>query len=182
MRFTNKKKIAAGVCALAISCLISGCASKEYRFAYDPDASVSSFQMSENMMMSQADLFAEELCVTATDVNHGAKVDASQFSSAALFALNQNEVLYAKNIHERLYPASTTKVMTALVALELASPDTRVTVDASAVGAEGSSVYLSAGEELTLEVIFDEKQPQSEPVQPAVQENAPNYYYGGFHW
>lgn len=153
MRFTNKRKFATVACVMAISCLVSGCASKEYRFAYDPDASVSSFQMSENMMMSQADLFAEELCVTAVDVNHGAKVDASQFSSAALFALNQNEVLYAKNIHERLYPASTTKVMTALVALKYGNPEDMITVTTVAAGITESGAQLcglKAGDTLTL--------------------------------
>ncbi len=46
--------------------------------------------------------------------------------------------------------ASTTKIMTALVALESAPLDTVVTVPACAVGVEGSSVYLTAGEKLTL--------------------------------
>ena len=38
-------------------------------------------------------------------------------------------ILYAKNIHERLYPASTTKIMTALVAIELSEPEQPLTVD-----------------------------------------------------
>ena len=63
-------------------------------------------------------------------------------------------VIYEKNAHTRLPMASTTKIMTALVALELASPDTVICVDGRAVGTEGSSVYLCEGEKLTLEQLL----------------------------
>lgn len=154
MKFTNKKKIAAAAFAVLTTCLLEGCAAKQYRFAYDPDASVSSFQMLENSMTSQAALFAEDLCVTDKDINHGAEVDEEQFGSAGLFALNQKEVLYAKNIHERLYPASTTKVMTALVALKHGNPEDVITVSAAAAGITESGAQLcglKAGDTLTLE-------------------------------
>lgn len=154
MKFTNKKRTAvAGMLFLMFSCSLTGCASKEYRYAYDPNASISSFQMTENSMASQADLFAEDLCVTAVDVNHGADVDTSTLSSAGLFDLNQKEVLYAKNIHERLYPASTTKVMTALVALKYGNPEDMITVSPVSAGITESGAQLcglKAGDTLTL--------------------------------
>ena len=50
----------------------------------------------------------------------------------------------------RLPMASTTKIMTALCALELADADTLITVDARAVGVEGSSIYLREKEQLTI--------------------------------
>lgn len=154
MKFTNRKK--AAVCVLALLCvhLTAGCASKEYRFAYDPDSSVSSFQMLENRMISQSALFAEDLCVASSDINNGADVDESLFGSAALFSLNKNEVLYAKNIHERLYPASTTKVMTALVALKYGNTEDKITVSALASGITESGAQLcglKAGDTLTLD-------------------------------
>ncbi len=58
-------------------------------------------------------------------------------------------VLYEKNADERLPMASTTKIMTALVALDCLDPDALVTVPPEACGVEGSSVYLSPGEKLT---------------------------------
>lgn len=70
--------------------------------------------------------------------------------AAALIDVDDGRVLYEKNANERLPMASTTKIMTALVALESASLDTVVTVHPDAVGVEGSSVYLTAGERLTL--------------------------------
>ena len=37
---------------------------------------------------------------------------------AILLEANTGTILYAKNIHEHLYPASTTKILTTLVAIE----------------------------------------------------------------
>ena len=74
--------------------------------------------------------------------------------SAVLIEAESGKVVYEKAAHTRLPMASTTKIMTALVALELASPDTEIVVDAQAVGTEGSSVYLCEGEVLTLEALL----------------------------
>ena len=71
--------------------------------------------------------------------------------SAVLVEVSTGEVVFAKNGDLRLPMASTTKIMTALTALTIASPTDRIVTDAAAVGVEGSSIYLSAGEELTLE-------------------------------
>ena len=70
--------------------------------------------------------------------------------SAVLIDATSGQVLYEKDAELRLPMASTTKIMTALCALELATPDDVITVDARAVGIEGSSVYLCENEQLTL--------------------------------
>lgn len=74
--------------------------------------------------------------------------------SAILVEASGGKILYEKNARVRLPMASTTKIMTAIVALENASPDMMVEVSAAAVGIEGSSVYLYAGERLTLEALL----------------------------
>ena len=74
--------------------------------------------------------------------------------SALLMEAESGAVVYEKNAHVRLPMASTTKIMTALVALELASPDTVILTDSRAVGTEGSSIYLCEGEALTLEELL----------------------------
>ena len=71
--------------------------------------------------------------------------------SAILIEAGSGDVLFAKDADERLPMASTTKIMTALVAIEELPLETVVTVPAGAVGVEGSSVYLKTGERLTLE-------------------------------
>ena len=70
--------------------------------------------------------------------------------SAVLIEAAGGRVLYEKNARSAMPMASTTKIMTALVALEHGDPETTVSVDPRAVGVEGSSVYLKAGEKLTL--------------------------------
>ena len=75
-------------------------------------------------------------------------------ASSVLYAPEADVFLYEKAANERRFMASTTKIMTALVALEHAHPADTVTVHPSAVGVEGSSVYLSAGECVTMETLL----------------------------
>ena len=74
--------------------------------------------------------------------------------SALLMEAESGEVIFARSADFPMPMASTTKIMTALAALSLASPDTVIRVDARAVGVEGSSVYLIENEELTLEQLL----------------------------
>ena len=74
--------------------------------------------------------------------------------SAILIDGQSGTVLYEKQADLRLPMASTTKIMTALVALEQMPLDTVITVDSRAVGVEGSSIYLVEGEQLTLEQLL----------------------------
>ena len=72
-------------------------------------------------------------------------------SSAALYERNSHTFVFTKDAEERRPMASTTKIMTALVAVNRAkSLDEIVTVPPEAVGVEGSSLYLREGERLTL--------------------------------
>lgn len=74
--------------------------------------------------------------------------------AAALYDPTDQTFLYLKNGHERLPMASTTKIMTAIVAIENCELDKIVTVDERAVGIEGSSVYLKVGEEISVESLL----------------------------
>lgn len=73
---------------------------------------------------------------------------------AILMDADTGIVLYAKNIHEHLYPASTTKLMTALIALENSTMDEVVTFSYDAihnVEAGSSRIGIDVGEQLTME-------------------------------
>lgn len=70
--------------------------------------------------------------------------------SAVVIELQSGRVLYEKNAEEKEYPASITKIMTALLAVENKSLDTMVKVTDAAIGVEGSSIYLEQGETLSL--------------------------------
>ena len=76
---------------------------------------------------------------------------------AILLEANTGTLLYAKNIDEKLYPASITKLMCCLVAVENCALDEVITVNQSAIDAnasDGSSMGLTAGEQLTLEELL----------------------------
>lgn len=78
---------------------------------------------------------------------------APSAASAILIETSSNTVLYEKNAHKKLPMASTTKIVTALCAIESGRLDKIVQVDDSAVGVEGSSIYLQKGEKISLEAL-----------------------------
>lgn len=74
--------------------------------------------------------------------------------SALLMDMASGRVLYSKNLDERVYPASTTKIMTAILALEMGNMDDTVTATYDALKSitlEDSHMGILAGEELTLD-------------------------------
>lgn len=74
--------------------------------------------------------------------------------TAILMDAETGEILYAKGIDEKRYPASTTKIMTALVAIENSALTDQVTFSAEAVnGIEPGSTHIGIkpGEILTME-------------------------------
>ncbi|MBR5110279.1 MAG: D-alanyl-D-alanine carboxypeptidase [Clostridia bacterium] len=79
-----------------------------------------------------------------------AEVTGGSPRSSILIEATTGQVLYEQNAHEPLPMASTTKIMTALVALERGDPDGLVTTGGNAFGVPGTSIYLSLGEQLTL--------------------------------
>jgi len=74
--------------------------------------------------------------------------------AAVLIDANSGQVLYGKNENLPRYPASITKIATAIFAIENASLDEVVTVSEHAASTIGSSVYLESGEQITLEELL----------------------------
>ncbi len=75
-------------------------------------------------------------------------------SSAILMDVDSGRVLYEHNADAKMLIASTTKILTALVAIEEGDLDETVTVSREAAWTEGSSMYLKEGEALTLETLL----------------------------
>ena len=74
--------------------------------------------------------------------------------SAILMEMNTHTILYAKNIDEKLYPASTTKILTCLLAAQNCNLNDMVTFSHSAVyevPSDGSNMGMDEGESITLE-------------------------------
>lgn len=70
--------------------------------------------------------------------------------SAILMDANTGEILYSKDMDAAYPPASTTKIMTALLALENCKLDDVVTVGKKPPMADGSKIYIFEGEQLTV--------------------------------
>lgn len=119
-------RIKRGAAFLLLCTLLTGCGKVSYDFPYDPDYSVSSYRIVNTETQDTSTTFAKDLCVVADDVLSD-DVDTSEASAAGLFDITNGEVLYAKNVYEKLYPASLTKVMTALVALKYGNTDDMLT-------------------------------------------------------
>lgn len=74
--------------------------------------------------------------------------------SAVVMERLSGRVLYEKNAYDKKFMASTTKILTAITILENCDPDTVVTVGKEMVGTEGSSIYLEAGEKLSVKELL----------------------------
>lgn len=110
--------------------------------------------------------FSALLLITLSSTAWAADGDTGDWEVAAKAALlvdpDSEEILYARNIHERLYPASLTKIMTAFLVLEAVERgdlhlDTVLTASEAAVTsipADGSNAGIKVGEELTVEQLL----------------------------
>lgn len=79
--------------------------------------------------------------------------------AALLMEKETGQVLFAKEEHQRLEPASVTKIMTLLLTMEAISRgelryEDTVTVSKNAASMGGSQVYLSEGEQITVEELL----------------------------
>lgn len=139
--------------ALVSSLILTGCGQKETITGI-------SYPLQERMEalcspdIQRADTFAQELCVVTDDVPP--PDDSVGAESAAVFSLDDHSVILEKNVFERLYPASTTKVMTALIAIRYGDLQEKVTVGQEAVITEpGASLcHINPGDTLTLEQLL----------------------------
>lgn len=126
--------------------LLSGC-SRDYQNKY-------TFPEEELITTANDDLFvngfASGLCVAPSDED----VNTSDVNAAAfgLFDVDNALVISQHNIYDKVYPASTTKILTCLIALERGNLDDIVTVpDESHITVQGSSMAdLKPGDQLTL--------------------------------
>lgn len=80
-------------------------------------------------------------------------------AKGAILVDNEGHVIFEKDADKKLYPASTTKIMTVLVALEILDDvgsdlSSEIIVPIEAVGIEGSSINLKEGEKISVEELL----------------------------
>ena len=75
-------------------------------------------------------------------------------AGSAVVMHSGGEIIYEKNADVKSLIASTTKIMTAIVAIENCELDSELEVDAASCGIEGSSMYLRPGQAVTVEELL----------------------------
>lgn len=70
--------------------------------------------------------------------------------SAVLICVNDGKVLFSKNENKKMSMASTTKILTSLIAIEAATPDREIIVTDEMVSVEGTSMGLKPGDSVSL--------------------------------
>ncbi len=142
------------VLAVAVYVFVFASHEQELILPYEKTDTV--YGIKSNLLTSDiSKSFASDLCVTA-DANVNADQLSLTSSSAALFDLSGQNVLYGKDIFTQRPQASITKVMTALVALKYGNLDDMVTVTETALDIEyGSSVCdIKVGDRLSMKQLL----------------------------
>ena len=96
--------------------------------------------------------FAEDLCVAPKEQTHSDAVTDEVVEAMGVFLPEDETIPYQKNIYQKMYPASTTKILTAYLAITQCNLDDMVTISEHAVDqASDSSVCgLRAGDQIKL--------------------------------
>jgi D-alanyl-D-alanine carboxypeptidase (penicillin-binding protein 5/6) len=98
-------------------------------------------------------LFLILLCSHLTaGVSHAGDISAK---AAVVIDASNGNILYAKNPNVDLYPASTTKLVTAMVVLDRIDPEKVVTISREAAETPSVSPRLRAGEKLTIKDLLN---------------------------
>lgn len=103
-----------------------------------------------NIFRRMIPLLAAITVVWSTSAFAAAIVPQVEAEAAVLMVANTKEILFEKKSKDIMYPASTTKIMTVLTALEKGDPGSIINVSSSAAACDGSGLGLHAGDRLTL--------------------------------
>lgn len=128
---------------------VTGCSEKEFENHYTfPEDGLLTLITNEEEI--RPDGFAADLCVPSSDGDLDA--DGVNAHAFGLFSVDGKEVISQHNVYERVYPASTTKILTCLIALERGDLDSMVTIpEESKITVSGSSMAdLKPGDKLPL--------------------------------
>lgn len=136
---------------LASSFLFSGCG-KEAEINYDLYNTSNEVGLTTDSTVDADYFFSSNIAVVGLDDVGDIALDGHVAEAAGLFNGATLECMYAQNVHERLYPASVTKIMTALVALKYGDPEQVITVSEEAAKRrkDASNIELKEGDRLTL--------------------------------
>lgn len=136
-----------------IASITTACSAKKYSFQFERSGNNTCFSTASHASGEMLSPFASKLCVANTDVTSGTDVDMSNATAAGLFDISSGKVVYSKNIHEKLNPASITKILTALCAIKYCNLDDVLTASENVYINESGAVKLGleAGDTMTMD-------------------------------
>lgn len=158
MKFINKfaKQSMAVLLCTAMVFSVSGCGKEEIiANAYNVSSDYFGLYQTDPENTVSSHLMGESVCIANENIEN-AEVDMSLAEAAGLFDITNSETLYAKNVHEKLFPASTTKILTAYIALKYGNLEDIVTVKEENVALESDSSHcgLKAGDQISVEELL----------------------------
>ena len=105
-----------------------------------------------NTSVVDKSLTSVDLCVVADDVTIPGYTGVDSIHGQALFDVTDKQVIFSNNIYDKLYPASTTKILTAYVTLKYGDLNDIVTVSASALDLpyDAQVCFLQEGDKVKL--------------------------------
>jgi len=127
---------------------LSGCGKNGLMMAYKDQYTIAS----TNAVSSKLEPFAAGLAVANEDIAGQMGASVEDQSAAGLFDVAHREVLYGKDIHAQMMPASLTKIMTALVALKYGNTEDVIncTAEVEDLEYDATKIGLVAGDQLTM--------------------------------
>lgn len=154
MKCINKPRLRSCILFVVVtSILFCGCgASKEEVLQPYQVYDNANYQFESSAESADIATFSNDLCVIGTEDSSLDNTDYQAIGGAGYFNVTTGEVKYAYHLHDKLYPASTTKILTCYIAVTTTNLDDIVTVSENAVNqASDSSVCeLEAGDQISM--------------------------------
>lgn len=150
MKCINNKILQPLLFFLIITILSTGCSQKTTSPVTDYE------KKNYTVAYESVELFATDLCVCNEEILLESFDSTQKFHAVALFDLTEQRMIHANNIHERLHPASTTKIMTLYLALKHGNLADTVTISKNAVSvpSDSSVAGFSEGDQLPLKDVL----------------------------
>lgn len=162
MKCINKTKLITALLLLSLSTQLVGCGEKEdivadvytYETKFFSSLKVETALFAEDLIIGESDVELEGYTQGTTEYasDDGGTISEENYYAAAFFDIENGIQYYGDSIFEQLYPASTTKILTAYLALKYGDLDDVVTVSSvvSEIPSDSSVCGLSEGDVLTL--------------------------------
>ena len=113
------------------------------------------YSSKEQASMQSKDVFSANLCIGANNVTNS-EIAIHSGESAALFSIDDRKVVFAKDMMKQIYPASITKILTAILAIKYGNMNDTVTINWQDLELESGSqvVGLRIGDRVKMDVLL----------------------------